>query len=126
MSTIHLNRNGTIYVYSSHKYTDKETGERKTDRKLIGKLDPATGKVVPTRKYVRKKPVNAVPAVEKTQATAAPAALTAMKDKIQKLEAINESLRAENQKLKETLQIYQDAAKKAGESLAVIAGRKEI
>ena len=125
MSTNHLNRNGTVYVYDSHSYTDKETGERKTDRKLIGKLDPATGKVVPTRKYVRKKPVNAVPAVEKTQ-TAAPAALTAMKDKIQKLEAINESLRAENQKLKETLHIYQDAAKKAGESLAVIAGRKEI
>lgn len=125
MSTIHLNRNGTIYVYSSHKYRDKETGESKTKRTLVGKIDPATGEVVPTRRYVRKKPVTTEPTAEKTEATAQ-AASPAMENRIQKLEAINESLRAENQKLKETLRIYQDAAKKADESLAVIAGSKEI
>ena len=125
MSTIHLNRNGTIYVYSSHKYTDKETGESKTKRTLVGKIDPATGEVVPTRRYVRKKPVNTAQTAEKTEATAQ-AASPVRENKIQKLEAINESLRAENQKLRETLRIYQDAAKKAGESLAVIAGSKEI
>ena len=54
MGTIHLRRGDTVYVYSSHSYWDKEAKQHKTDRKLIGKLDPVTGEVVPTRKYVRK------------------------------------------------------------------------
>lgn len=40
--------NGTTYVYDSVSYWDKEKQQPRSKRKLIGKLDPATGEIVPT------------------------------------------------------------------------------
>ncbi len=47
-------KTGIIYVYESHSYRDKVTKQPKSTRKLIGKFDEATGKVIPTRKQNRK------------------------------------------------------------------------
>jgi hypothetical protein len=41
-------RSGITYVYSSESYWDKEKKAPRNRRKLIGKVDPQTGDVVPT------------------------------------------------------------------------------
>ena len=43
-------KTGTTYVYESHSYWDKERKQHRSDRKLIGKIDPETGEIVPTKK----------------------------------------------------------------------------
>lgn len=48
-------RSGTVYVYSSESYWDKEKKQPRSRRKLIGKLDEKTGQVVPTGKSGRRK-----------------------------------------------------------------------
>ncbi len=46
----HDKRTGITYVYESISYWDKEKKQSRAKRKLIGKIDPTTGEVVPTRK----------------------------------------------------------------------------
>ena len=41
-------RTGTTYVYESKSYWDKEKQQPRSHRTLIGKLDEATGEIVPT------------------------------------------------------------------------------
>ena len=43
-------KTGVTYVYDSHSYWDKEKKQHRSDRKLIGKIDPETDEIVPTRK----------------------------------------------------------------------------
>ena len=43
------------YVYDSYSYWDKEKKQPRSKRKLIGKLDPITGEIVPTGKRGRPK-----------------------------------------------------------------------
>ena len=50
--------NGTTYVYESVSYWDKEKQQPRSKRKLIGKLDPVTGEVVPTNGRGRKPKAN--------------------------------------------------------------------
>ena len=53
-------KTGVTYVYESHSYRDKETKQPRAKRKLLGRLDEATGEIIPT---ARKKP-NAVTTLE--------------------------------------------------------------
>lgn len=46
-------RNGTVYVYQSDSYWDDAKQKQVTSRKLIGKVDPETGEIVPTGKVGR-------------------------------------------------------------------------
>ena len=46
--------NGTTYVYDSVSYWDKEKQQPRSKRKLIGKLDPTTGEIIPTGTRGRK------------------------------------------------------------------------
>lgn len=39
------------YVYDSYSYWDKEKQQPRSKRKLIGKVDPVTGEIVPTGKH---------------------------------------------------------------------------
>lgn len=48
-------RSGITYVYESQSYWDKELKQPRSNRKLIGKLDPDTGEIVPTGKKGRTK-----------------------------------------------------------------------
>ncbi len=47
-------KTGITYVYESESYWDREKQQPRNRRKLIGKIDPATGAIVPTGKAGRK------------------------------------------------------------------------
>ena len=49
----HDKRSGITYVYESTSYWDKEKQQSRSHRKLIGRLDPETGNVVPTKGVLR-------------------------------------------------------------------------
>ena len=51
---------GVTYAYESISYWDKEKKQSRAKRKCIGRVDPKTNKIIPTRK--RKKPVVAIKA----------------------------------------------------------------
>ena len=44
----HDKRSDITYVYESHSYWDPEKKMTRAKRKLIGKVDPDTGEIVPT------------------------------------------------------------------------------
>lgn len=44
-------KTGITYAYENQAYWDKQKKQSRAKRKLIGKLDPATGEIVPTRHY---------------------------------------------------------------------------
>ena len=44
---------GITYAYENTPYWDKEKQQSRAKRKLIGKIDPETGDIVPTREYKR-------------------------------------------------------------------------
>ena len=45
---VHNKTRNITYVYESVSYWDKELKQPRSHRKLIGRIDPATGEVVPT------------------------------------------------------------------------------
>ena len=47
---VHNKARNVTYVYESVSYWDKELKQPRSHRKLIGRIDPATGDVVPTRR----------------------------------------------------------------------------
>ena len=44
----------TTYVYESISYWDEEKKQSRSKRRVIGKLDPETGEIIPTGKRGRK------------------------------------------------------------------------
>ncbi len=46
---------GVTYVYSNDAYYDSEKKQTRSKRKLIGKLDPESGEIIPTGKQGRRK-----------------------------------------------------------------------
>lgn len=89
-------RTGVTYVYESESYWDKEKKQPRSKRTLIGKLDEATGEIIPTGKSGRKKtvPENAVEITEASTPITDQINLLARKD------AIISSLKVENAALK--------------------------
>lgn len=47
-------KTGITYVYQNEPYWDKEKRQSRAKRTLIGKLDPETGEIIPTRTYKKK------------------------------------------------------------------------
>jgi hypothetical protein len=47
-------KTGVTYVYESISHWDKEKRQSRAVRKCIGKLDPSTNEIIPTRKRKRK------------------------------------------------------------------------
>ena len=45
----------TTYVYESISYWDSEKGQSRSKRRVIGKVDPATGEIIPTGRRGRSK-----------------------------------------------------------------------
>lgn len=43
-------KTGITHVYESHSFRDKTTKKPRSTRKLIGRIDDATGEIIPTRK----------------------------------------------------------------------------
>lgn len=48
-------KTGITYVYESESYWDREKQQPRNRRKLIGKIDPETGEIVPTGRSGRRK-----------------------------------------------------------------------
>ena len=93
-------RSGVTYVYESESYWDKEKQQPRSKRTLIGKLDEATGEVIPTGKSGRKK---AVPDGE-TGITEAATPITEQINLLIEKDAIISALKAENAALKKEKQ----------------------
>jgi len=47
-------KTGITYTYENEPYWDKEKKQSRAKRRLIGKVDPNTGNIVPTREYKKK------------------------------------------------------------------------
>jgi len=60
----------TTYVYESLSYWDKDKQQSRSKRNLLGKIDPKTGKVVPTGKRGRKRKETAEISANQTDANA--------------------------------------------------------
>jgi len=50
---VHNKARNITYVYESVSYWDKELKQPRSHRKLIGRIDPVTGDIVPTRKRTK-------------------------------------------------------------------------
>ena len=92
----------TTYVYESESYWDEEKKQSRSKRRLIGKVDPVTGEIIPTGKRGRK-------GKEKAKTTSS-ADLAAAEKKIGELslelnscKARVTDLSAENQRLRELI-----------------------
>ncbi|BBB89567.1 MAG TPA: transposase [Methylomusa anaerophila] len=48
-------KTGITYAYSNEAYWDKEKQQSRAKRKLIGKVDPVTGGIIPTREHNKSK-----------------------------------------------------------------------
>ncbi len=51
----HDKRSGITYAYESHSYWDPEKKMTRAKRKLVGRVDPETGEIIPTDGRNRKK-----------------------------------------------------------------------
>jgi hypothetical protein len=51
-SIVHLKnkKTGTVYVYESTGYWDKEKQQARNRRICLGKLDPETGEIIPSKR----------------------------------------------------------------------------
>lgn len=91
------------YVYDSYSYWDKEKKQPRSKRKLIGKIDPVTGEVVPTGRRGRPK---SSPANSDTNSSAAKQTVHKSSDQdavIRDLQKEIETLRRENQRLNKVI-----------------------
>ncbi len=92
-------RTGTIYVYESESYWDKEKKQPRSRRKLIGKLDETTGEIIPTGKNGRKKGASG----QKEEA-GSPEPITEYIKVIEEKNALIRDLKAENNALRKERQ----------------------
>lgn len=58
---VHNKARNVTYVYESVSYWDKELKQPRSHRKLIGRIDPATGDIVPTGKRGRSDAAAVIP-----------------------------------------------------------------
>jgi hypothetical protein len=108
-------KTGVTYVYESHSYRDKETKQPRSKRKLIGRIDEATGKVVPTRKkgdvVTTENPVGTNGSIELSSYSSLLESLKDKEETIKSQRAEIERLRKERQKLSGELEALADKLK---------------
>lgn len=103
MATIHHKdkRSGITYVYESYSYWDKEKQQSRAKRKLIGRLDEATGEIIPTDGRCRKRsPYYSEENDSEKQRR--PGTLKEYKEEYERLLKENRELREEIQRLKDS------------------------
>ena len=93
----------TTYVYESTSYWDAEKGQSRSRRKCIGKIDPDTGKIIPTGKRGRKKKEPPAAADDSRYEEVLKENLL-LKARIKELEKRNDNLSAEKEGLQTALQ----------------------
>ena len=91
----------TTYVYESTSYWDAEKGQSRSKRRVIGKLAPETGEIIPTGKRGRKKK-DPDQGVRQDQALSAlTAQISDLQQRILEKEAVISSQNAEIRSLRE-------------------------
>ena len=103
----------TTYVYESTSYWDAEKGQSRSKRRVIGKIDPATGEIVPTGKRGRSKKTQPSKMTEKPPAGTAAAVNGSEKEQIIQLELTISTLRSKLAGLEEENRRYRLALEKA-------------
>ncbi|MCD7833633.1 MAG: septum formation initiator family protein [Lachnospiraceae bacterium] len=101
-------KTGTTYVYDSKSYWDPDKKQPRAKRKLIGKLDPDTGEIIPTGKHSSSKEKASSHDVDDLNETASvsvsntysrlkeqDATIGQLKDEIRELRKENETLKKE-------------------------------
>ena len=104
MAIIHQTnkKTGITYVIESESYWDRDKQQPRSHRTIIGKIDPVTGEVVPTKKYNREKksPSPSKAGISSTQsASAGGAGPENQADRIAVLEGLVAQLRKEKEDL---------------------------
>lgn len=98
---------GVTYVYSNDAHYDPEKKQSRSKRKLIGKLDPETGEIIPTGKQGRKKRAGAeegmTPEGMKERLERQGKEIELLKNRVGILEKDNEKLRADRDKARAAL-----------------------
>ena len=89
-------RTGITYAYESKAVWDKEKKQSRAHRRLIGKVDPDSGEIIPTDGRGRKRSPNYDPSTDVEDPM--PATVKGLREEIRRLRA--ENARLEN-KLKE-------------------------
>ena len=115
---VHNKARNVTYVYESVSYWDKELKQPRSHRKLIGRIDPATGDVVPTGKRVRSDVAAVTPSHSDTdyralyeQALAAIAQKDALIDELRsRLAAVESDNRSCRRSMKKACDILMDTA----------------
>ena len=109
----------TTYVYDSQSYWDAEKGQSRSKRKLLGKLDPKTGEIIPTGQRGRKKKEHPAedPVQVETKVTAATAGYL---EKIQQQELTIRQQQAQITELNKRIAQMEDTISKA----AAILGKE--
>lgn len=93
---MHNKKTGVTYVYESTSYWDKEKQQPRNKRKLIGKIDPETGEIVPTGRPGR--PSSAAKAAEAPTVSEEPEsgyanALAVIEEKNREIAELNDRIR---------------------------------
>ena len=104
MAIIHQTnkKTGITYVIESESYWDKEKQQPRSHRTIIGKIDPDTGEVVPTKKYNREKKSSSSPKSKATGSQSSSvneAVANDQSDRITELEGLVAQLRKEKEDL---------------------------
>lgn len=97
---MHNKKTGITYVYESESYWDKEKQQPRNRRKLIGKIDPVTGAIVPTGKAGRK-PTSADPDLLPQVGSTEPEASASHTNLSSSLEEKNAEIKELRKKMKE-------------------------
>lgn len=97
---------GVVYVYSREKVTDEQTGKTKVVRKVVGKVDPDTGEVVPTGSVGRPPKQN----TDSNSVYAIPPVNADISDYISQIEALKRELEIVKQSCEKKDRILQQIA----------------
>ena len=103
----------TTYVYESTSYWDAEKGQSRSKRRVIGKIDPATGEIVPTGKRGRARKENTPLTQQGPSVIPGPASDPETRKLILDLELTVTNLRKRVHELESENQQYKDILNKA-------------
>lgn len=110
-------RVGITYVYESESYYDKEKHQSRSRRKLVGKIDPETGEMIPTGRKGRPSKNPSSKAENESALDYRELYEKISEESTQKDEEIAQ-LKKELCDIKESFQAYRDAVRKISSMLA--------
>lgn len=93
----------TTYVYESTSYWDAEKKQSRSKRRLLGKLDPETGEIIPTGNRGRKKKETAETTAVSADSTDLAMQLNELTLQLKQKDAQLAALKQENSQLKDIL-----------------------